>query len=547
MADDRERLRPPLSARLAPVPLYLFIGLLVVLPVAVLLGDGLATGGFAGLAAVESDPLNRQAIANSIEQGALSAVASIAAGYPVGVLLGRYEWRGRAGVRAALIVPFLLPSLVVVLGVQDLFGATSPIATLVPGVLAFSHGVAGIVLVNVLFNAPIVALLTAVGVESASADLEETLAALGAGPGRAYLRVWGPPSWRGALAGGLLAFLFSALAFAAPLLLCGPRCYTMEARVWSLVQQLLAPGAATILAATMVLLLLLPAGAYFVLVRRLEGSGPAPPRRVRGIPWRSPSAWPLIGAATVVLAVVFGLLGAVLLRAVAAARPGGPPGSAWSYLFSSGAGGGGTGAVGTVGASVNSLVFASAAAAIATLLAVLAGYARGRGSRTSLRVYLFLPLLVSPIVLAFALSQFWRPLLGGTSQVWLLVLLSQATIALPFALQSLDVSLAAIPRRHRETAQSLGAAPFTAYLEGELSLARRALATAALLTFALGLGEFTATYFLVTPAFTTLPVELYHLAALRASGPADALAGLLVLVSLVAFLLVQRGESRALL
>lgn len=547
MADDRERLSAPLSARLAVVPLYLFVALLVVVPVALLLGGALGSAGVTGLAGTLENPLNTQALVNSLVQGALGAVASVAAGYPVGVLLGRYDWFGRRGVRAALVVPFLLPSLVVVLGVQDLFGPSSFAAARLPSVVALSHGLPAIVLVNLLFNAPIVALLTAVGVESASADLEESLATLGAGPARVYRHVWGPPSWTGALAGGLLAFLFSALAFAAPLLLCGPRCYTLEARVWSLVQQLLAPGEAAVLAAAMVLLLALPAAAYLLLVRRLQGAGPAPPQRARALPWRSPSSWPLLGAAAVVLALVFGLLAAVLERAAVAARPGGPAGSAWSYLFASGAGAAGVAAPGTLGATVNSLVFASVAAAIATLLAVVAGYGRGAGSRATLRLFLFLPLLVSPVVLAFALSQFWRPLLGGSPEVWLLVLLSQAVIALPFALQSLDVSLSAVPRRHREAAQSLGAPPFTAYLEAELPLVRRAVVTAGLLTFALGLGEFTATYFLVTPAFTTLPVELYHLTALRAAGPADALAGLLVLVSLVALLLVQRGESRALL
>ncbi len=529
---------------LALAPVSLFVGLLAALPVAFLVGRALVSSGLPGLVAAWSDPLNGQAVENSLVQGGLSAVATVASGYPLGVLLGRYDWRGRSVVRAALVVPFLLPSLVMVLGVEDLFGPTSPMAQALPAVTQLARGVPGIVLVNLLFNVPMVALLTAVGIESASAPLEETLTTLGAGPLRVYREAWGPPSWRGALAGGLLTFLFSALAFAAPLLLCGPRCYTVEARVWSLVRELLAPGEAALLAGTMVVLLVAPALAYFLLVRRLEGAGPGASRRLRPIPWRSPGAWPVLAASVAVLALLTGLLGSVVARAVVAARPGGAPGSAWGALFTGSATAGG---IPTSAALVNSLVFAGSAAAIATLLAVAAGFARRDGVRSALRVYLFLPLLVSPVVLAFALATFWRPLLGGDAQVWLLVLLAQATVALPFALQSLDVGLAAVPRAFREAAQSLGARPFAAYLEGELPLARGALVTGALFAFALGLGEFTATYFLVTPAFTTLPVELYHYAATRAAGLADALAGLLVVVSLAAFLLVQRGGYRVLL
>ena len=532
---------------LAGAPVYLFVGLLAVVPVAFLIGQALLASGLAGVGSAWANPLDQQAIANSVVQGGLSALLTVAAGYPLGILLGRYEWRGRTWVRSALIVPFLLPSVVVVLGVQDLFGPASALAQLDPSVTTFSRGVPGILLVNLLFNVPIVALLTAVGVESASAPLEETIRSLGAGPGRAYRDVWGPPSWRGALAGGLLTFVFSALAFAAPLLLCGPKCYTLEARVWSLVQQLLAPGEAAVLAGTMVLLLLLPSLAYFLLVRRLQAGAPGPARRARPIPWRSPAVWPVLAVGGSVLALIAGLLGSILARAAVAARPGGAPGSAWSYLFATTTAASGAGGIPTSGAVVNSLVFAGAAAAIATLLAITAGFRRSSRGRSALRLYLFVPLLVSPVVLAFALATFWRPLLGGDAQVWLLILLSQATIALPFALQSLEVSLAAIPRAFREAAQALGAPPFAAYLEAELPLARRALVTAGLFAFALGLGEFTATYFLVTPAFTTLPVELYHFASVRAAGLADALAGLLVVVSLVVFLGVQRGENRVLL
>ncbi|HEY6238713.1 MAG TPA: ABC transporter permease subunit, partial [Thermoplasmata archaeon] len=246
-----------------------------------------------------------------------------------------------------------------------------------------------------------------------------------------------------------------------------------------------------------------------------------------------------------VLAAVVALLVAILARAALAARPAGPPGSAWPYLFGDGV----TTSLGisTEGAMLNSLWFALAASGIAVLLGILAGYGRRRSADRALRVYLFVPLLVSPVVLAFSLATFWRPVLGGASQVWLLILLSQATLSLPFALQSLDVALASVPPRHRESVQSLGAAPFQAYLEAELPRVRPALVTAGLFAFALGLGEFTATYFLATPSFTTVPLELYHFASSRAPGVASALAGLLVVLALAAFLVIQRGGNRALL
>jgi thiamine transport system permease protein len=524
------------------LPLLLFIGLVGLLPVAILFGAAFGSEGVAGVIGVLSDPLNRQAAGNSLGQGALSAAAALVAGVPLGVLLGRYEWKGRSLVRSLLLVPFLLPSLVMVLGIESLFGPAGVLSGAWPALRWFGGGLPGIVAVNVLFNVPIVALLTAVGAESASARSEETVRTLGGGAWAGFRDVWGAPALTGSAAGGLLTFVFSALSFAPPILLCGPRCYTLEARVYALDQVFLDPTGAAVLAAAMVGLLLVPTALYFLLLGRLSapagGSGPeARPRKLRGA-----GAVPLVALALLPLVMVLLLIGAVLERGIVAAAPGGMAGSAGAYLLGSAL----TGRLGisTVGAAENSLVFAGAASLAALLLGVLAGASRGAGG-PAVRVYRWIPLLVSPVVLSFAIAQDWEPAIGGASEVGLLIILAQATLAIPFALSGLDVALAGVPPRYRETAATLGAPPFTAYVEGELPLVRPALVTAGLFAFALSLGEFTATNFLATPSSTTLPVELYWLTQHRAGGPADALAAVLVVVSLVAFLAVERGRTHA--
>ncbi|EQD50130.1 membrane protein, partial [mine drainage metagenome] len=73
---------------------------------------------------------------------------------------------------------------------------------------------------------------------------------------------------------------------------------------------------------------------------------------------------------------------------------------------------------------------------------------------------------------------------------------------------------------------------------------RDGLVTAGLFAFALGLGEFTATNFLVTPRYTTLTVALYGLSNSRHYLAADGAAGLLLVVSLVVFLAISVGGRR---
>ncbi len=525
------------------LPVLGFVLLFGLLPVGLLFASGVdGVGGWPGVAAVISNPLNRAALANSLLQGGLSAVGAFAAGYPAGVFLGRYRFPGRSLVQSLLLVPFLLPSLVVVLAVQGVFGPAGYLASPFPALQVFGSGLGGIVAVNVVFNLPVVALLTAVGVEASSAALEETAATLGAGPARTYRDVWGPPSLVGGLAGALLAFLFSALAFAAPILLCGPRCYTLEARVWSLATVLLQPSAASVLALFMVLLLAGPTVAYLAIIHRLRR--PAGTVRRRPVAWSNPMSLALAGVTAVIVLGVATVLGSIVLRAVLPAGPG----DSWGGAFTALAGPMVPAALGisAAGALVNTLLFASAAALLALLLGVLTGYASGGRGRASVGVQfvLFVPLLLSPIVLSFSLAEFWRPLLGGASTVWLLILLSQATLALPFALQSLQAALRRLAPAPREAARLLGASPFRAYLDADLGRAGAALRTASLFAFALGLGEFTATYFLATPTFTTLPVLLYGLQSVRQFAAADAAAAVLLLASLAVFLAITLGGRR---
>ncbi|MGI0131409.1 MAG: ABC transporter permease [Thermoplasmata archaeon] len=526
------------------VPVVAFVVLFALVPVSVLFARSwAAAGGSGGVFAILSASENVRAVENSLVQGALSAVFAVALGYPAGLFLGRFDWPGRSVVRSFLLVPFLLPSLVVVFGVLDLFGPSGLVSSILPGAAELGSGLPAIVVANLLFNVPIVVLFTAAGCEGSSVELEESVATLGAPPARAYLDVWGAPTWVGATTGGLLTFLFSALSFAPPLLLCGPGCYTVEARIWFLDTLGLQPTAAGVLSLAMVALFLLPTAAYLFFLGRLRAPGGRRTGRPR--PWGRPTVLTVGLAAETgaVLLAVFGLLGAVLFRTLVPSGGGGV-GSSWSQLFSSTTTQRlGISALGAVG---NTVFFATVAAGIAIVLGVVSGFAIARRPRRAgvLGLLLFVPLLLSPVVLAFSLAEFWRPLLGGESTVWALVIVSQATLALPLALQSLEIPLAGLSAGEREVARTLGASSWGAFLDADLPRVRDGLLTAGLFAFALGLGEFTATYFLVTPMFTTVPVALYDVSNTRLFPVADALAGLLLLLSLAVFGVLAVGGRR---
>ncbi|MFT4010487.1 MAG: ABC transporter permease subunit, partial [Nocardioidaceae bacterium] len=159
----------------------------------------------------------------------------------------------------------------------------------------------------------------------------------------------------------------------------------------------------------------------------------------------------------------------------------------------------------------------------ATLLAMLLGLlvsilvtrpARGRAGKL-LRVLdgaFMLPLGVSAVTVGFGfLVTLDRPPLDFRGSPWL-VPVAQALVALPLVVRTLVPVLGTIDGRQREALACLGAGPWRVFLAVDLALLRRPLAAAVGFAFAVSLGEFGATSFLVRPETPTLPVVIYQLA-----------------------------------
>ncbi len=549
MLRSRAPRREELAGTFALAPVFLFVLLVTVLPLLFLLLSAWDDfGGLGGLfAQLWGNSLAaeaaRSALQNSLVQGGLSALFAFAIGYPVGLFVGRHRFPGRGLLLSLLLVTFLLPSLVVVLGIKDLFGPLGFAHDLLPGL---GSGLAGIVLANVYFNVGVVALFTVGSVENASLPQEEAASVLGASPGRIYRDVWGGPSLLGGGAGALLTFLFSFLSFAPPLLLGGPGSYTVEVWIYTLSRGVFASTPlAFALASWVVLFLALPSLVYLSIARRtslLGGVSRGFPR-LRPVSWRAPATYGFLALTGVVVLGTLALLGSVLLSGFR-----GPEGTLGlgnvEALFS----GRVTGVVqiSTLSALGNSLFFATLSVLLVLGLSLVTAFARPRHRRlgTGGDLLLFLPLLVSPVILALALEGFYASTLAQPPYLWMLIVLSESALALPFALQAVTLGLRSLPPEPTGAARTLGASSWRAFVDTQVLGLKVPILSAALFTFALGLGEFTATNFLYVPPYTTWVVEIYVLGGSRLVGPEAALAALLVLVSLALFLGIHALSSR---
>jgi thiamine transport system permease protein len=201
-------------------------------------------------------------------------------------------------------------------------------------------------------------------------------------------------------------------------------------------------------------------------------------------------------------------------------------------------------------AVVNSLVYAGVASVIALALGIPAAIAIARGARV-LNVFVMLPLGASAAMLGFGfLLAFDEPPLDLRSSR-AIVPVAQALVALPFVIRSLVPALRGLDPRLHDAAAALGAAPRMVRRTIDLPLLARPLAVAAGLAFAVALGEFGATVFLVRADTPTLPVAAFRFLGRPGAdnvGTAMALCvvlmALVVLVALVSQRALVRREAR---
>lgn len=528
------------SALAALVPLAV-VAVFFLLPVAAMLQRGLwPEGRFAPGAVLDvlARPRTGRVLWFTLWTSTAGTALSLALGLPAAYVLHRLRFPGRAVLRAVVLVPFVLPTVVVGLAVRELLGEGGLL-----GGLGLDGTPAAILVGLVFFNVAVVVRTVGVAWEGLDRRPAEAAAALGATPAQVLRTVTLPALRPAIVAAASVVFLFCATAFGVVLVLGGVRYSSVETEIYLLTADLLdLPAAAALsivqLAAVAVLLAVVARLRRVPdpTVRRLPAA-PARPAR-RDLPALAVTALTLAG-----LALPIGALVAGSLR-----RDGG-----WSLAHYRALGGD---AGGLLPGPVTDALTASLRTAVdATWMSLLLGALvaltvtrrvrtrRARRVRAGLDALFMLPLGVSAVTLGFGflIALDSGPLDLRTSP--LLVPIAQALVALPLVVRTLVPVLGGIDDRQRQAAASLGAGPLRAWTTVDLAAVRRPLLAAAGFAFAVSLGEFGATSFIARPAEPTLPVVIYRLLGrpgVDNEGTALAAAVLLAAVTALVVLAVER-------
>jgi len=436
----------------------------------------------------------------------VATVVTVLLGVPTAYVLHRLRFPGAALLRSAMLVPFVLPTVVVGVAFLQLIAAGGPL-----GGLHLEATPTAIIAALVFFNVAVV--VRAVGSSWDAVDPRpgQAAAALGAGPLRVFWTVTLPTLRPAIVAAASVVFLFCATAFGIVLMLGQLRYATVETEIYQRTTRLLdLPGAAALsilqlLTVTALLLLAQRTGAS-----RISSSGTTtPPRRPRR------TDVPAVAVTALVLALLALPLGSLVLASVR-------DGDRWTlanYRLLTSTGGKNALLVPVTEALANSLRTAVDATWMALLLGLMVSIvvtrrSHGRAERrvkAGLDGFFMLPLGVSAVTLGFGfLITLDRPPLALRDSP-LLVPIAQALVALPLVVRTIAPALAGIDDRLRQAAASLGAAPWRAALTVDLPVVIRPLLAAAGFAFATSLGEFGATSFLARDEHPTVPIVIYRL------------------------------------
>jgi ABC-type spermidine/putrescine transport system permease subunit II len=120
------------------------------------------------------------------------------------------------------------------------------------------------------------------------------------------------------------------------------------------------------------------------------------------------------------------------------------------------------------------------------------------------------------------------------------LLIGHVALAIPYVVLVVGTGLQSVRADLEEAAMSLGSTPIHAFFAVTLPLLYPSIIGAALFAFAVSLDQFVISYFLATPGFTTLPVQIYSAIRKGFTPEINAISSILLFASMAVIIIVAR-------
>jgi thiamine transport system permease protein len=472
-------------------------------------------------------PAEWAALTFTLKQAALSALASTLLAIPLARALNRRRFPGRGAMIALMGAPFLLPTVVAVVGMLAIYGrngvANQALALLhLPPVSIF--GLQGVVLTNVFFNLPLATRILLNGWSAIPAERFRLAETLGLPPSASFRHIE-LPMLRDLLPGAfVVVFLLCMSSFVISLTFGGgPRATTLELALYQALRFDFDLGRAALLAA---LQFAVCAAAVLIAGRLTLPSGLGTGQDRQHVPTATHGRLTDTLLLTATLVFLMLPLGAVLLMGLPGLST--LPAAVWQ-------------------AALRSVVIAVASASLATaagLALALAVAHRAPGARW-IELAAMLPMAASGLVLGTGLFLILHPVMQPERAALPVTILVNATIALPFLYRLL------LPQA-RELVAGYDRLCTTLNLQGAARLRHvtlprlaRPLGLGSGIAAALSMGDLGVIALFAGDQTATLPLMVQRLAGAYRVDQAAAASLLLVALSFALFFICDKGGRHA--
>ncbi len=494
------------------------------------------------------DSWNLGVLGFSFFQAFLSAFLSVLLGFGVAWIQVHYHFPGKRWFRLLTFLPFVLPSIVVVLAMILFFGNNGWINRGLMMFLGekepplqFLYSLNGILIAHVYYNFPIAAKLIGDQWSRLSEDFERAARSLGAGGLNRFFGLTLPMLRPSLVSAFILIFLLCLNSFPIILVLGGGIHHTtIEVQIYQLARIELDLEGAAVLA---LLQALISISILALLIRTRSALG-----RPKKIYQRSllvelsqakAPAW--ISAIFLMLLMIFtlGPLVSVIIDSLREFQEGIWQWSVEGYLrlFRPTEGGPFLFAlwnsfrIGVGGALISCLL----GIGFSSLILRLESTGRNFGE-----LVILLPMALSSVVFGISWFHFYQnSALFGISLEWILMAV-HGILLCPYWVRMILPTMETVPRRWRDESRVLGHGAWEHQVRIVFPWLRSTFLIAFFFSFALSLGELNSTMMIADETVRTLPLEIYGAISAYRFSYASALAVILLLISLIALLLMEK-------
>lgn len=526
----------------------LFLGMFLIYPLATVLLASVhdADTGAWTLAPYRQILVSRYylgSVGNSLLAGVLSMGSVCLLAVPLGFCLARLDVPGKPVLLTLASLPLVLPSFVGAYALILLFGHAGIATVALRGIglpVGSIYGMTGIVIVFTFTLYPYVLMPVMAGFQAVDISIEEAARNLGVSRVHVFRTVLLPVVMPSVLAGGRLVLIEALENFGVPAVLAEDRPF-LALDIFKLFagesdSNPAAAGALSVLLVACTVGMLVLQRRWLARRRFATGARLVPPPIALGRAGRLAAGLFCWGA--VLLSVL--PFAAVLVISFQHFRG---PVLSWELSLSNYA----SLLRGSYRPLWNTLLLASIAAAVATLLGAPVGYVLARHrSRLStlLDVVVTVPFAVSGTVLGIGLiiafNSGWLVLTGG----WLILSVAFIVRKLPFSVRSASAIVHQIDPSLEEASINLGVSPLRTFCTMTIPMMTAGLAGGIVLVWVTVTSELSATIVLYSSRWRTMTVLMFQSLEGTAPGEAAAAASILIVVTIAPLLLLYRFLNR---